>query len=84
MKKSPNPGGLLCIYSSSLMTTSEFWQLISVIQSEIKFLKYNVGPSSFSTEGSFAPQGNLAMSGHIFGYHYGVGWGTRLLLASSA
>lgn len=57
MKKCANPGGpTLC---SNSLITSEFWQLISVILSEIKFLSYGIDPLSFLTEGDFASLGEF-------------------------
>lgn len=67
MKLCSNPGGL-ALYSNSLIN-SESCQLISIKQ--IKFLKYDIDPLSFSTEGHHATWGNLAMSGHMFDCHYG-------------
>lgn len=53
----------LCIYSSNLVISLQFWQLISMKQSEIKFLKYDLDPS---VKSDFPPQGNLTMSKHNF------------------
>lgn len=42
-------------------------------QSEIKFLKRGRDPSPLSLEGDFAPQGNLATSGHVIVTMWGGG-----------